>query len=81
MPANSLFLPACVRRTSQVHDVRNKRPLAVCVSVAVSAGTGDALNADDVHRRVDYVLMPEFKVPTAVAAKPGEDVMTANGWI
>ena len=77
MPAKSLLLPACVPRGCKVHDVHNEHPMAVRVSVALSDGTSDAAQAEHgdpakVARRVDYLLLPEFKAPTAVAANPGE---------
>ena len=77
MPAKSLLLPACVPRGCKVHDVQNEHPMAVRVSVALSAGQVDNVKADhgalaNIARRVDYLLLPEFKAPTAVAAKPGE---------
>ena len=77
MEANSLLLPACVPNGCRVHDVKNEHPLAVRVSVSLSAGTEDDVSADggttaNIARRVDYVLLPEFKAPAAVAASPGE---------
>ena len=77
MEANSLLLPACVPNGCRVHDVNNEHPLAVRVSVSLSDGTKDDVSADagtpaNIARRVDYVLLPEFKAPAAVAASPGE---------
>ena len=77
MPAKSLLLPACVPIGCRVMDVQNEHPLAVRVSVALSDGTSDNVKAEhgapsNVKRRVDYLLLPEFKAPTAVAANPGE---------
>ena len=58
-------------------DVRNEHPLAVRVSVGLSDGTNvsdkpTGCPSDSFGRRVDYVLLPEFKAPAAVAASPGE---------
>ena len=77
MEANSLLLPACVPNGCRVSDVSNEHPLAVRVSVGLSDGTKDNVSADggpsaNLARRVDYVLLPEFKAPAAVAASPGE---------
>jgi len=83
MTANSLLLPACVPHGCKVNEVKNEHPLAVRVSVSLSDGKMDNVTADNVTadnakhignitRCADYVLLPEFKAPTAVAAKPGE---------
>ena len=79
MPAKSLMLPAC-SKGFKVHDVLNEHPMAVRVSVALSKGTCDdkppgpkaSQKSLGTHPPVDYLLLPELKVPTAVAAKPGE---------
>ena len=77
MPAKSLYLPACVPRGCKVYDIHHEHPMAVRVSVGLADGTSDIVKAGDgvpanVARQIEYVLCPEFKAPTAVAAKPGE---------
>ena len=77
MEANSLLLPACVPNGCRVSDVRNEHPLAVRVSVGLSDGTKDSdkptgCPSANFARRVDYVLLPEFKAPAVVTASPGE---------
>ena len=77
MPANSLYLPACVPRGCKVHDIHNEHPMAVSVSVALADGTSDSVKAGDgapanAARQTEYLLCPEFKAPTEAAAKPGE---------
>ena len=77
MPAKSLMLPAC-SKGFKVHDVTNEHPMAVRVSVALSKGNcdhkppGPDASPKSLANRVDYLLLPELKVPTAVAVKPGE---------
>ena len=77
MPAKSLMLPAC-SKGFKVHDVLNVHHMAVRVSVSLSAGTcdqeqpGQDASPKSLATSVDYLLLPELKVPAAVAAKPGE---------
>ena len=70
MPAKSLMLPACVPKGCRVHDALNEHPMAVPVSVTLSNGTSEGATADTLGpppTRAEYRLLPEFKVPTAVA--------------
>ena len=77
MPAKSLMLPACSKGL-EVHDVLNEHPMAVRVSVALSEGTcdhkpqGPIASPKSLATSVDCLWLPELKLPTAVAAKPGE---------
>ena len=78
MEANSLLLPACVPNGCRVSDVSNEHPLAVRVSVGLSEGTKDDVSADGgpsatLARRVEYVLLPEFKAPAQNPKHEGKD--------
>ena len=62
-----------------MYDVHNEHPMAVPVAVTLSNGTSEGATADTLGpppTRAEYRLLPEFKVPTAVAAKPLSAVPT-----
>ena len=64
---NTLMLPPCVPKQCKVHDSTHEHPMAVQVSVSLADSTGQAAQ-DKVTRTAQFLLLPEFKVPTAVAA-------------
>jgi hypothetical protein len=79
MLAKAVMLPACIPKGCKVYDSSNENPMAVPVSVAYSAQD----DADDTYETVvaavsesasrsDFLLVPEFRHPTAVAANPGD---------
>ena len=77
MQARTVMLPPCIPKQCKVYDSHNEHPMAVPVSVVLAQDTGDAVEAQlsDIvaakQSRSDFLLCPEFKAPTAVAAKPG----------
>ena len=79
MLAKAVMLPACIPKGCKVYDSSSENPMAVPVSVAYSAQD----DADDTVETVvaavsesasrsDFLLVPEFRHPTAVAANPGD---------
>ena len=71
----TILLPPCVLKTNWVHDNANEHPAAVQVSVTLAASKDRIVKDDNAHqKKVDVVLLPEFKAPTAVAAALGSAV-------
>ena len=76
----TILLPPCVPKANRVHAIANELPAAVQVSVSLAASKDGVVKDDDAHqRRVDVVLLLEFKAPTAVAAATGSAVGGASG--
>ena len=67
---NALVLPPCVPPSNKVMDINKEHPFAVQVSVCPT-DNADAQTPGDTtfERKVDLLLWPEFKTPTAVAAR------------
>ena len=71
-PKGKLLLPPCVPKRNQVHDANNEHPYAVPVSVSLvdnkDAPSSLANGDKKVERKSDFLLLPDIKAPTAVAA-------------
>ena len=65
---NSLMLPCCIPKSNKVFDNDHESPLAVPVSVEVTQSNDDASSKP--IRKVEFLVLPDFKPPTAVAAAP-----------
>ena len=69
---NALMLPPCVPQSNKVMDITKEHPFVVQVSVCLTDNADAQTRGDKTfERKVDLLLWPEFKTPTAVAASSG----------
>ena len=66
---NAIMLPPCVPNKMVVHDANNEHPLAVPITVLLSNNKVKENHTEKNAERVaHFLLCPDFKAPTAVAA-------------
>ena len=72
---NAIILPPCIPNKMVVHDANNEHPMAVQISVALADNKDTQSPGDkDAERKVNFLLCPDFKAPTAVAASSSSAV-------